>query len=114
VTDRCPHDERELADLREWAWARGRTDVVLALDRHARGWAFLDESSRRNLLRLVAVMPAQTGLPERLRRLAAAGGAAGEAAALAEALPGWCRERCRDVDAALREQATGGLTGTHP
>lgn len=103
VHDRCPHTQPELIALRDWAWERGRTDLVLTLDLHARGWAFQAEPSAGNLRRLAAIIPVHDRLEARLRRLATTGGSQREAIELSSALRGWCESSCGQVDVALSE-----------
>lgn len=50
-------DPTTLAELREWAWARGRTDVVGRLDTHAAALRYVAAPSALNLLRLKELMP---------------------------------------------------------
>ncbi len=107
----CLHTELELTALREWAWERGRTDLVLTLDLHSRGWAFQADPSPGNLRRLAAIIPPRGRLEARLRRVATTGGSPREAIELSCALRGWCESSCALVDAALGEMraAIGSL-----
>jgi hypothetical protein len=111
VAQRCTHLEGELRALRAWAWDRGRTDIVLALDQHARGWRLIGERTRENVVALAAITPPDGELGRRLHRIAAGGGGAGETAGPASELAGWCHERCLLLDGALEEMRASASPG---
>lgn len=108
MTDPCSRDPRLIDALRDWAWERGRTDIVLDLDLHATAWAFHRRPSRENLVAFSAVIP-RGGAPVELardtRHLALAGGGEDEVARLAAAVGRWCPHLCRRITAELREMA---------
>jgi hypothetical protein len=52
LTDRSALDE-----LREWAWERGRTDVIGRLDVHAAASAFVAGPTVAHLVRLAQLLP---------------------------------------------------------
>lgn len=99
----CPHDPATLATLREWAWTRGRTDIVLTLDLHARVWAFRLEPTRAHLRELESIAPSDHELRGRLHELAIAGATPPKTVTLSVALGRWCESSCRDIEAALEE-----------
>ena len=108
MTDPCaPHPGR-IDALRDWAWERGRTDIVLDLDLHASAWAFQDNPTRPNLARLAAILPrdhARGELAATLRRAAVTGCQAGDLGCLREALQAWCPQLCARITADLQEMA---------
>jgi hypothetical protein len=94
----CPTNQLEA--LREWAWARGRTDVVLRLDVHELGWHFI--SSRRHddlecFAELIPRLSADTGLTEQVTRLALAGGSPAEMTTLSWCIEPWLRPLCVEL-----------------
>jgi hypothetical protein len=104
----CPHDPAELAQLRDWAWSRGRTDVVLDLDLHAGAWLFQSAPSRANLVRLAALFPEGTLPPDLegvIRDLVAQGGDPRQLAAVQTRLRTWSAGLCHAVAADLSESA---------
>jgi hypothetical protein len=108
MTDPCARDPGRIDELREWAWQRGRTDVVFDLDLHASAWAFQDNPTRPNLVRLSAILPSDHAggeLAATLRRMAVTGCQAGDLGCLQEALQAWCPELCMRVTADLQEMA---------
>ena len=108
MSDPCARDPRRIDALREWAWDRGRTDIVLDLDLHASAWAFRDNPTRPNLVRLSAVLPADHtgGEPAAaLHRLAVAGCHADDLDCLQQALQVWCPQLCTRITAGLQEMA---------
>lgn len=108
MTDPCVHDQGRIAALRDWAWERGRTDIVLDLDLHASAWAFHDNPTRSYLARLSAIFPsahASGELAAALRRMAATGCQADDLRCLQTALHAWCPELCTRVTADIREMA---------
>jgi hypothetical protein len=108
MTDPCARDPGRIDALREWAWERGRTDIVFDLDLHASAWAFQDNPTRPNLVRLSAVLPGDhTGgeLAATLRQMAVTGCHAGDLDCLQQALRAWCPELCTRVTADLHEMA---------
>lgn len=111
MTHPCSRDAQLIDALREWAWERGRTDIVLDLDLHATAWAFHGHPSRDNLVALSAVIP-RDGAPAELaretRRLALAGGREDDFAVLRAAVGRWCPHLCLRVAAGLREMAAAG------
>jgi hypothetical protein len=115
MTDPCARDPGRIDALREWAWERGRTDIVLDLDLHASAWAFHDNPTQPNLARLAAILPRDHtgGEPAAtLHRLAAAGCHTDDLDCLQQALQTWCPQLCTRVTADLHEMAADPtLTG---
>jgi hypothetical protein len=108
MTDPCARDPRRIDALREWAWDRGRTDIVFDLDLHASAWAFQDNPTRPNLVRLSAILPADhtSGEPTAtLHRLAVAGCHADDLDCLRQTLRTWCPQLCTRITADLQEMA---------
>jgi hypothetical protein len=108
MTDPCARDPDGLDALRDWAWERGRTDIVLDLDLHASAWAFHDNPSRPNLVRLSAILPRDHlggDLATTLRRVGVAGCQADDLGCLQKALQAWCPKLCARVTADLEEMA---------
>ncbi len=103
VAQRCTHLDAELEALRDWAWDRGRTDVVLALDQHARGWRLIGEQTRENVVALASITSPEGALGRRLHRIATGGSGVGEPLHAASELAAWCHERCLLLDGALEE-----------
>jgi hypothetical protein len=106
MTDPCARDPARISALRDWAWERGRTDIVFDLDLHASAWAFQDNPTRPNLVRLSAILPGDHvggELAATLRRMAVAGCQADDLGCLREALRAWCPELCTRVTAGLQE-----------
>jgi len=108
MTDPCARDPGRIDALRDWAWERGRTDIVLDLDLHASAWAFQDNPTQPNLARLSALLPRDHpdgGLAATLRQAAFTGCRAGDLDCLQQALQAWCPHLCTRVLADLQEMA---------
>jgi len=108
MTDPCARDLGRIDALREWAWQRGRTDVVFDLDLHASAWSFRHNPTRPNLVRLSAVLPGdhtRGKLAATLRQMAATGCRANDLDCLQEAVQAWCPELCARVTDHLKEMA---------
>ena len=107
MTDPCARDPGRIDELREWAWQRGRTDVVFDLDLHASVWAFQDNPTRPNLARLSATLPSNHAdeLTVTLRRMAVTGCQPGDLGRLQEAVQAWCLRLCTRVTDDLQEMA---------
>jgi hypothetical protein len=108
MTDPCARDPGRIDALRGWAWDRGRTDIVLDLDLHASAWAFQDNPTRPNLVRLSAILPRDHAGREpatTVRQLAVTGCHADDLGCLQEALRSWCPDLCARVTADLQEMA---------
>jgi hypothetical protein len=109
MTDPCARDPGRIDALRDWAWERGRTDIVLDLDLHASAWAFQNNPTQPHLARLAALLPrdhADGGLAATLRQAAVTGCQAGDLDCLQQALHAWCPQLCTRVLADLQEMAT--------
>ena len=109
MTDPCARDPGRIDALRDWAWDRGRTDIVLDLDLHSSAWAFQDNPTRPNLARLSAMLPRDHVGREpaaTLRQMAVTGCHANDLNCLQEALRAWCPDLCARVTADLQEMAT--------
>jgi hypothetical protein len=115
MTDPCTRNPGRINALRDWAWDRGRTDIVFDLDLHASAWAFQDNPTRPNLVRLSAILPRDHpngGLAATLRQLAVTGCQDDDLDCLQEALQAWCPELCTRVTADLQEMAAADpITG---
>ena len=108
MTDPCARHPDRVDALRDWAWERGRTDIVLDLDLHARAWAFQDDPTQPNLARLAAILPQDHPggeLAAILRRAAVAGCRAGDLGCLQKVLQPWCPQLCARITADLQEMA---------
>jgi hypothetical protein len=108
MTDPCARDLGRIDALRDWAWERGRTDIVLDLDLHASAWAFQDNPTRPNLVRLAAILPRDHADGEQaatLRQAAVTGCRADDLGCFQEALQAWCPQLCARVTADLQEMA---------
>jgi hypothetical protein len=108
MTDPCARDPGRIDALRNWAWDKGRTDIVFDLDLHASAWAFLDNPTRPNLVRLSAVLPRDHpgGEPAAtLHRMAVTGCHTDDLDCLQQALQAWCPELCARLTADLQEMA---------
>ena len=117
MTDPCAGDPGRIEALREWAWDRGRTDIVFDLDLHASAWAFQDSPTRPNLVRLSAILPRDHtgGEPAALlHRLAVTGCHADDIYRLQQALQAWCPQLCTRVLADLQEMASDRPQVTDP
>src|SRR5215813_13235981 len=101
MTDPCARDPGRIDALREWAWQRGRTDVVFDLDLHASAWSFRHNPTRPNLVRLSAVLPGD----HTRGKLAATLRRANDLDCLQEAVQAWCPELCARVTDHLKEMA---------
>ena len=102
----CSHDTAHLAALRDRAWAKSRTDIVLDLDLHDSLWAFQQRPDWVNLVKLAALLPAgdvDESLTGRISRLATAGPAGYDLSELREPLYPWCRHLCRRITADLED-----------
>lgn len=109
MTDPCTRDPGLIDALRDWAWDRGRTDIVFDLDLHASAWAFQDNPTRPNLVRLSTILTGDHNggeLAATLRRLAVTGCHTDDLDCLQQALRAWCPELCTRVTADLHEMAT--------
>jgi hypothetical protein len=114
MTDPCARHAARIDALRDWAWDRGRTDIVLDLDLHASAWAFQDKPTRPNLVRLSAILHGDHAggeLPATLRRMAVTGCQADDLRCLHEALRAWSPELCLRVIAGLQEMAADHTPG---
>ena len=114
MTDPCARDPGRIDALRDWAWERGRADIVFDLDLHASAWAFQDNPTRPNLVRLSAVLPrdhAGGELAAALRQMAVTGCHAEDLDCLQQALRAWCPGLCTRVTAVLHEMADGRPPG---
>jgi hypothetical protein len=114
MTDPCLRDPGRIDALRDWAWDRGRTDIVLDLDLHASAWAFQGNPTRPNLVRLSAILPSEHAsgeLAATLRRIAAAGCQTDDLGCLQKALRTWCPQLCTRVTAGLQEMAADRTQG---
>jgi hypothetical protein len=114
MTDPCARNPGRIDALRDWAWDRGRTDIVLDLDLHASAWAFQDNPTRPNLARLSAILPrdhTDGELAATLRQMAAAGCHADDLDCLQQALRAWCPELCTRVTADLHEMGADHTPG---
>jgi hypothetical protein len=106
MTDPCARNPARIDALRGWAWERGRTDIVFDLDLHASAWAFQDNPTRPNLVRLSAILPRDRTdgeLAATLRQMAVAGCHADDLGCLQQALRARCPELCTRVTADLQE-----------
>jgi hypothetical protein len=95
-----------LRALREWAWARGRTDIVLDLDVHDSVEAFLEHPSWARLVHVDVVVPSgflPQPLRERVRELAVRGTPYTNCTEVREPLADWFRLRSHRLAAAMRE-----------
>ena len=100
----CSHDAAYLAALRDRAWAKSRTDIVLDLDLHDSLWAFQQCPDWANLVKLAALLPAghvDESLTGRISRLATAGPAGYDLSELRGPLYPWCRNLCDRISADL-------------
>jgi hypothetical protein len=114
MTDPCARHPGRIDALRDWAWERGRTDIVLDLDLHASAWAFQDNPTQPNLARLAAVLPRDHGGGEQaaiLRRAAVTGCRASDLGCLQEALQAWCPQLCARITTDLQEMAADPTPG---
>jgi len=108
MTDPCARDPRRIDALRDWAWERGRTDIVLDLDLHASAWAFQDNPTQPSLARLSAILPSEHAGGEpaaTLRQMAVTRCHADDLNCLQQTLRAWCPELCARVTADLHEMA---------
>src|ERR1043166_7788886 len=108
MTDPCLRDPGRIDDLRDWAWQRGCTDIVLDLDLHASAWAFQDDPTRPNLARLAAILPRDhdgSELAAIVHRAAVTGCRAGDLDCLQQALHALCPQPCPRLPADLRVMA---------
>jgi hypothetical protein len=108
MTDPCLRDPGRIDALRDWAWQRGRTDIVLDLDLHASAWAFQDDPTRPNLARLAAILPRDhdgSELAAIVHRAAVTGCRAGDRDCLQKALQAWYPQLCARITADLQEMA---------
>ena len=108
MTDPCARDPRRIDALRDWAWERGRTDIVLDLDLHASAWAFQDNPTQPSLARLSAILPSDHAGGEpaaTLRQMAVTGCRADDLDCLQQALRAWCLRLCARLTADLHEMA---------
>jgi hypothetical protein len=102
----CPTNQLET--LRGWAWARGRTDVILLLDVHEFGWDFTSFQRHGDLgcfAELIPRLSTDIELTEQVTRLALAGGSSAEITTLSQRIEPWLRQLC--VQLADRLSAAG-------
>ncbi|HUZ19339.1 MAG TPA: hypothetical protein VMU75_02070 [Acidimicrobiales bacterium] len=106
-------DAAALARLRDWAWERGRTDIVLDLDLHAAIQEFRCSPRWLNLVHLATVLPSGTGPApvEEIRHLAAHGADDAACAALAAGLEPWSHSVRQRLAADLSEMAADSGAG---
>ncbi|GEM_PF-4908442 len=100
-------DAASLAKLRDWAWERGRTDIILDLDLHAAVQEFRCSPRWLNLVHLAAVLPSGAGPApvEEIRHLAAHGADDAACTALAADLAPWFHSVGQRLSADLSEMA---------
>lgn len=94
----CPTDRLE--ELRDWAWARGRTDVVLLLDVHEGGWNFARFRSHADLACFAELVPGlwtDLELTQQVTRLALGGGSPAEMNALSQRIEPRLRRLCTQL-----------------
>lgn len=102
-------DEASLRALREWAWERGRTDVVGRLDTHAAALGFLDRPSMLQLVRLGELLPLRERAEQvepAVHRLAEGEAGADSFAAVTRQLAPWFAMLCRQLVADLDEMGS--------